>query len=137
MNVAHYEEIFEQFKHYHPYMENDIFDYRPRGDMGIRVNMTDGSKYDFDIITKAVRKVEDHGMAGMDDITDERCRASIAYHLTEYMGLRGFGQHTLAECTGISKGAIYNYINGRATPSATALRKMAQALDCSVNDLLG
>ena len=136
MNVAHYEEIFEQFKHYHPYMINDIFDYRPRGDMGIRVSMTDGAKYDFDTVTKAVRRVVDHRMSGVDDITDERCRASIAYHLTERMALKGFGQHTLADYTGISKGAISNYINGRATPSATALRKMAQVLDCSVADLL-
>ena len=93
-------------------------------------------KYDFDKNTKGVRRVKDYSMNGIKDITEERCRESISYHLTEMMGLRGYTQTTLAEYTGLGKGTIYNYINKKATPSATALRKMAQALDCSISDLL-
>lgn len=136
MNNRHYEDIFEEFKDYHPYLVNDYEDWRPRGDRGVRVIMKNGDKYDYDTITKCVRRVEDHSMFRAEDITEERCRASIAYHLTELMGLRGYTQQTLSEYTGLGKGSIYNYVNGKATPSATALRKMAQALDCSVADLL-
>lgn len=136
MNTRHYEGIFEQFKDYHPYLVDDYADWRPRGDRGVRVIMKNGTMYDFDIITKGVRRVEDHSMQTVEEITEERCRASIAYHLTELMGLKGYTQQTLSEYTGLGKGSIYNYVNGKATPSATALRKMAQALDCSVADLL-
>lgn len=136
MNTRHYEDIFEQFREYHPYLVDDYADWRPRGDRGIRVTMKNGTTYDFDAITKCVRRVENHSMFRAEEITEERCRASIAYHLTEQMGLKGYSQQTLAEYTGLGKGSIYNYVNGRATPSATALRKMAQALDCSVADLL-
>lgn len=136
MNINHYNEIFEQFTAYHPYLVNDVRDWRPRSDRGIRLIMEDGTMYDFDTITKGVRRVEDHGMYEMEEITEDRCRASIAYHLTELMGLKGYTQQTLSEYTGLGKGSIYNYINGRATPSATALRKLAQALDCSIADLL-
>ena len=136
MNTKHYDEIFEKFKEYHPYLIGDCSDWRPRGDRGIRVTMKDGTMYDFDIITKYVRRVEDYSMFRVEEITEDRCRASIAYHLTEQMGLKGFSQQTLSEYTGLGKGSIYNYINGKATPSATALRKMAQALDCSVADLI-
>lgn len=136
MNIDHYNEIFNQFTTYHPYLVNDVHDWRPRSDRGIRVTMEDGTMYDFDTITKCVRRVEDHGMHEIGEITEDRCRASIAYHLTELMGLKGYTQQTLSEHTGLGKGSIYNYINGKATPSATALRKMAQALDCSIADLL-
>lgn len=136
MNTKHYENIFEEFKDCHPYLIQDCIDWRPRGDRGIRASMKDGTMYDFDTITKCVRRVEDHVMLSAEDITEEHCRASIAYHLTELMGLKGHTQQTLSEYTGLGKGSIHNYINGKATPSATALRKMAQALDCSVADLL-
>lgn len=136
MNTQYYEEIFEEFAANHPYLVNDVDNYRPRGDRGIRLIMKNGMKYDFDNVTKGVRIVEDHGMFNAKDITEERCRASISYHLNEMMGVRGHTQQTLAEYTGLGKGSIYNYINGKATPSATALRKLAQALDCSIADLL-
>lgn len=136
MNTKHYEEIYEEFKAYHPYMADDVNDWRPRGDRGIRLFMKNSMQYDFDRVTKGVRRVKDYSMPRAEDITEERCRASIAYHLSEMMGLKGYTQQTLAECTGLGKGSIYNYVNGNSTPSATALRKMAQALDCSIADLL-
>lgn len=136
MNVKHYEEIFEEFKLHHPYLVGDVKDWRPRGDVGIRLTMSNGIRYDFDRVTKGIRLVKDHRMTDMDDITEERCRASISYHLTEMMGLKGFNQQSLAEYTGLGKGSINSYIKGKATPSATALRKMAAALDCSISDLL-
>lgn len=136
MNTKHYDEIFEEFKDYHPYLVNDVDNWRPRGDRGIRLFMKNGMQYDFDRVTKGVRRVKDYSMLNIKDISEERCRASIAYHLSEMMGLKGYTQQTLAECTGLGKGSIYNYLNGKSTPSATALRKMAQALDCSISDLL-
>lgn len=136
MNNNHYEDIFEQFKIYHPYLVNAVTDYRPRGDRGIRLIIDSGEMYDFDAVSKCIRRVEDNRMRGMKDITEENCRKSIAYHLTEHMNMKGYSQQTLAEDTGLGKGSIYNYLNGKATPSATALRRMAQALDCSVADLL-
>lgn len=136
MNDRHYESIFESFLHYHPYMEKDLKGWRPRGELGIRVTLTDGTEYDYDIVANSIRRVIDHSMHSMEDITEERCRASIAYHLIELMTLRGFSQNTLSEYTGLSKGSINNYINGTSTPSATALRKIARALDCNITDLL-
>ena len=136
MNNKHYESIFDSFLAHHPYMEKDVHDWRPRGDWGVRVELTDGTEYDYDTMSNGIRRVINHNMTTMEDITEERCRASISYHLTELMTLRGFSQNTLSDYTGLSKGSINNYINGTATPSATALRKLARALDCNITDLL-
>lgn len=136
MDKRYYENIVESFKDDHPYMEKDLHDWRPRSDSGIRVVLTDGSEYDYDIVTRGVRRVKKFTVSNPDDITDERCRESIAYHLNEYMTMRGFTQYSLSEYTGLGKGSIHNYMTGKATPSATALRKLAHALNCNITDLL-
>lgn len=136
MDERYYENIFQSFLDNHPYMEKELKKWRPRGEWGIRVTLMDDSEYDYDMITNGIRRVVDHRMTNMEDITEERCRASISYHLIELMTLRGFSQNILADYTGLSKGAINNYIKGTATPSATALRKLARALDCNITDLL-
>ena len=136
MRTEHYEEIFERFKQYHPYMANDAVDFRPRGDAGIRITMRDGSRYDYDMVTDSVRKSRVVDTKDILDITDEHCRSVIAYNLKEQMALKGFSQHTLSEYTGLSKGTIYNYLSESATPSATAMRKLSRALGCTIDELM-
>ena len=98
--------------------------------------MKDGRLLDYDIISHGLRPVRDYTANAIAEITDERCRESFAYRATELMNARGFTQHTLAEYTGISKGAINKYLNKNATPSMTALRKISYALQCSLDELL-
>lgn len=136
MNDTHYKEIFKDFTAHHPYMTGDVDDYRPRGEMGIRITMLNGTRYDYDIITRGVRMVKTFVADDIRDITDDYCRAALAYNLSERMSLKGYSQQTLAEDTGLSKGSIYNYLNQKATATATALRRMARALDCTVDELL-
>lgn len=136
MNIRYYENIFASFLDNHPYMEKELEDWRPRGEWGIRATLKDGSEYDYNISTNTIRRVVDHSMPKIEDVTEERCRASISYHLIELMAVKGFSQNTLSEYTGLSKGSINNYINGTATPSAIALVKIARALDCTVADLI-
>ena len=136
INTRWYDEIFEDLKNHHPYLIKDIKSVRPRGENGIRMEMCDGTKYDYDINTKGIRRVKDFYFQNSEDINDEWCRNSFVYHLTEQMDIKGFTQDTLAKKSGIAKGSINKYLHKQTTPSITALRKMAQALDCSVSDLL-
>lgn len=136
MNTKYYDEIYEEFKKHHPYAVNDVDDWRPRGDYGIRLSMKDGTKYDFDKLSMGIRRVNNYSFDSKDAITDEQCRESFAYHLVELMNLRGYNQQILAQYTGISKGSINGYINKTKTPSMTNMRKIAYALNCSVGELL-
>lgn len=56
---------------------------------------------------------------------------TVALRLQEAMRLRGKKQIDLVNETGIAKGTISNYINGRYEPKAPAIAKLAQVLDCS------
>lgn len=136
METRYYEQIFEDFKNNHPYLLNDVNDFRPRGEMGIRVIMRDGSLYDYDNITRGVRRVQSFDASDIENITDEYCRSAFSYNLTEQMSLKGYTQRTLADDTGLSKGTIHNYINKKATPTATALRRIAKVLNCTIDELL-
>lgn len=136
MNLKHYEDIYEMFTELYAYMVDDVVDYRPKGDLGIRLTMRNGDRYDFDTISKGVRRAVDRYELAKDEITDEKCRASFSNHLVEIMGIRGYTQRTLSEYTGISKGSINAYINKDKTPSLTNVRKIAYALDCSIAELL-
>lgn len=136
MNTKHYDEIFKIFSELYSGMVKDVADYRPKGDLGIRLTMRDGSRYDFDAISKGVRRPIDKLEMAKDEITDEMCRKSFSEHLVEKMAIKGYTQQTLSEYTGISKGSINSYINKTKTPSLTNVRKIAYALDCSIAELL-
>ena len=135
MNIKHYEEIVEEFKLHHPYMADEIADWRPRGDMGVRIKMTNGKVYDFHGPSKIIRNVETRPMHYDDAFDEEDWRRIFADRLCEYMCTKGITQQSLSEYTGISKGAINKYVNGKATPSAYVLSKLARAFDCTIMDL--
>lgn len=136
MSTKYYEEMFNTFKEYHPYMAQDAVDYRPKSDIAIRLTMQNGTRYDFDIISKSVHRVQDNYKLQKDQITDMQCRKSFSCHLSEMMTVKGYNQQRLSEYTGISKGSINSYLNATKTPSLTNVRKIAYALDCSIAELL-
>ena len=136
MNTEYYESIFDDFKKRHPYMLDDVLDYNPRGEMGIRIKLANGDSYDYDIMTRGLRKTKFFSIEDISEVTEERCRSVLAHNLSERMALKGYSQQNLAEHTGLSKGTIYNYIHGTSTASAIALRKLAMALNCTIDELL-
>lgn len=136
MNVKHYEDIFNRFEEASPHLAAMVDDWRPRGDWGIRVTLTDGAKYDYDIYSPAPRPVKNLNWEDANKLDEQQCREAFAYRLKDIMTVRGHTQWTLAEYTGLSRGTINNYIHAKATPSLVAIKKIAQALDCSVTELI-
>lgn len=135
IDTKYYENKFDELKLYHPYLIDHISNVRPRGDKGIRVTLDDGTQYDFGSMGSGIRRVISHEIDKVEDISEERFREVFVYNLTELMEARGFNQQTLAEYSGLSKGAINNYLNKKATPSFTAVQRIARALNCSINEL--
>ena len=57
--------------------------------------------------------------------------STTSIRLQEIMNKRGMKQAELARLTGISRGAISNYVLGRYEPKSDIINKFAKALDCS------
>ena len=97
--------------------------------------MTDGTKYDYHAMSKTIRNVKERPMHHDNLYDEEEWREVFADRLSELICTKGLSQQSLAEYTGLSKGAINNYISKKSTPSGYALSKLARALDCTVMDL--
>lgn len=63
--------------------------------------------------------------------------ATVSERLQKIMAVRNVKQADLARSTGISRGAISNYVLGRYEPKADIIGKLANALNCSATWLWG
>ena len=57
--------------------------------------------------------------------------------ISEYRKMKGISQKDFAEKLGISAGNLCEWEKGRIEPSITALIKMSELLDISVDELIG
>lgn len=135
MNIKHYEEVYDKFKEAAPHLAKMVEDYRPRGDFGIRVTLSDGNQYDYDVHYPAPRLVKHIVLENASEIDEQQCRELFAYRMQDAMKRRGHNQVSLSEYTGISKATINNYIHAKNTPTLVHMRKIAHALDCTVGEL--
>ena len=135
INTTKYENFYEDLKRYYPYMVDKIVEVRPWGGHGIQLLLHDGSKYNYDPRIHSMRKYEEYDPKQIEKMNDESCRNIFAINLIELMDAKGFNQRTLSERTGLSTGIIHKYINEKASPSLTALHKLAYVLDCTIGDL--
>lgn len=138
MNIStkYYEGLFGEFELYHPYLAEHVVDVEPWGERGIRVTLEDGSRFNYETSSHSIRRVVEHKVEQIDDITDDSCRSAFAVNLIDMMTARGFTQQTLAEYSGLSKGVINKYVNKKATPTVTAVYRLAYALNCAPAELM-
>lgn len=57
--------------------------------------------------------------------------STTSERLQEMMRIKNIKQADLAKATGISRGAISNYVLGRYEPKSDVINKLAKALNCS------
>ena len=61
----------------------------------------------------------------------------FAHRIKNLRSEKGYSQKKLGELVGVSKVSIFNYENNLQQPSVEILIKLAKALNCSVDYLLG
>lgn len=70
----------------------------------------------------------------VNQLTEEQEKREFAYRLRSLMGRRGIGQEELAVMIGTSQTMISHYVSGKFMPNAIVLRKIAKALNYSMDD---
>ena len=70
----------------------------------------------------------------LNDLTEEQERKEFAYRLRSLMGRRGVTQDMLADQINVTQAMISRYVRGDAIPSSIVLRKIAKALNYSMDD---
>lgn len=135
IDTSYYEDKLEELKRYHPHIFSHIKKVRPRGEGGIRVTLDDGSQYDYISSAIGIRRVVSYSPSEIDEITEGSSRKLLIYRLSDLMEQNGFSQQTLAQRAGLSKATVHKYLHGEASPTLTALRRMAYALGVTVGEL--
>lgn len=69
-------------------------------------------------------------------MTEQEWRDRFAFILRKKMRNKNMTQRELADAADISEVAVSNYIKGKRTPRADYIVKMANALECSTDELI-
>ena len=69
-------------------------------------------------------------------ISKEEAKARISANVDRLCQERGLSWYRLSQLVGVSDQQIANICNGRHEPTASLLNRIAEALECSMDDLM-
>lgn len=132
MNMA--DVLFEEFKLYEPNLWKLAGNWYMFDHFELMVVLNDGRKILYDGLEKTTRMID--ASYSDEDLSEVQFRFEFSRRLRKKMQQSGFDQRMLSEKSGVSVVTLSAYMNGRSTPSLFITRKIAQALNCSVEELL-
>ena len=129
------EVVMDEFVHTYSYLEKDIVDWYPSGQLEVTVRLRDGSKYSYDYLGKVCKRIcksnyQENRLLNEEEVADE-----FAYRLSKKMRYRNVTQRELSDLTNISVPAIGSYVRGEKMPSLYIVYLIARALACSISEL--
>lgn len=123
--------LIKRFKNDYTYMADDIVDAEVRDKWTVDLTMKDGRKLQYDCMDGSAQVIKNSS-----DMNDTEWKKALGRRIRRYLWLRGMTQKELADEMKISQGIISSYINGNNLPSARNLKKISDALNCTVSDLV-
>lgn len=131
----YWEPVFNEFVDRYPDLAEDIIDWYPSAQLEITVRLKDGRKYAYDWMVKSAWIIHDPE-DDTEELSEMEWRSMFSKNLLRKMRNIGMTQDELSYITGISQVTISKYINRKATPSTYNVRKIANALKCSIGELI-
>ena len=126
--------VINDFERHYPKIAEEVIDWYPVNQNEIIVKTRDGSKYTYTFVGNKLIQFYDSNdknefdeATWKDEFSNRLQRKMLTLHIT---------QDELSVRTGISKVSLSRYMNGKASPSAYNLQRIADALYCSVSELM-
>ena len=129
----YWEPIYDDFVQRYPELVEQMIDWYPSGQLEIAIRLKTGQKYIYDWLENLLVKIYDPD--DMTKETEEEWEIKFSNNLKRKLRNIGMTQDLLAFETGISVVTINKYTNGKSIPNAYNLRKIANALKCSLYEL--
>lgn len=147
MNNSHYEYILKECKMRCPLISNNIDHWYPYSEDAIIVVRTDGGAVHYDNIFKcytykeSVDELEsfldfDESKYYRENDYKQAWSLNFAKKLYVKMIKASVNQVELADRTGLSQASIAGYVNGIKMPTIYNAKKIADTLNCTLNDLV-
>ena len=111
--------------------ENEIAEIRELNEWDLLIVFHSGRKVILDRFTGYHKNIF---YKDINELTEEQEKREFAYRLRSLMGRKGISQDRLAEMINTSQVMISRYVRGETMPGAIVLRKIAKALDYSMDD---
>lgn len=121
--------LIRNFKFYNPNLAERIASCEATGPTEIIVTLDNGERVIYDDMDSATEYIREN----FDEYT---WRSRFGRRLLRKMQFAGLNRKMLSERSGVSLGSIGNYISGKCIPSLYIAECLANAIGCSVEDLL-
>lgn len=129
-----WEPILRDLEFFCPHIMERMIDWYPIGRNEIYIKTDDGERYSYQFIGHSLKRLGPVRKTKV-TMTEEEWRKMFSRRLYRRMRSTGMLQDRLSSLTGISPVSLSKYVNGKATPSTYNLRRIADALNCSMNEL--
>jgi len=111
--------------------EEDILSYEALNEHDLLITYRNGKKEIYDTYNNTSRRINQPDSNNMDD---SQMRLNFRRRLQTIMNRKWVTQDELAQRINSSQQMISRYLTGQSIPSALTIKKIADALDCNVND---
>ena len=111
--------------------ENEIAELKELNEWDLLIVFHNGKKV---ILDRYTGYHKDIFYKDVKELTEEQEKREFAYRLRSLMNRKWITQEQLADQINTSQVMISRYVRGETIPSAITLRKMAKALECSMDD---
>ena len=126
--------VIETFERDYPHVARKLVDWYPIGRNEIVIKIESGDRFVYRYIGSSLSKIDDTDIDG-EELDESAWRNKFSERLCKKMREVGVERWRLSQLTGISEVSISRYMNGKATPSAFNLERIAIALKCSSSEL--
>lgn len=111
--------------------EEDILSYEALNEHDLLITYRNEKKEIYDTYNNTSRRINQPNSNNMDD---SQMRLNFRRRLQTIMNRKWVTQDELAQRINSSQQMISRYLTGQSIPSALTIKKIADALDCNVND---
>lgn len=111
--------------------EEDILSYEALNEHDLLITYRNGKKEIYDTYNNTSHRINQPNSNNMDD---SQMQLNFRRRLQTIMNRKWVTQDELAQRINSSQQMISRYLTGQSIPSALTLKKIADALDCNVND---
>lgn len=111
--------------------ENEIAELKELNEWDLLIEFYNGKKVILDRFTGYHKTIFYNNL---NELTEEQEKKEFAYRLRSLMNRKRITQEQLADKLNTTQVMISRYVRGETIPSAITLRKIAKALDCSMDD---
>lgn len=130
-----YFEVIDSFRTYHPKTYEKMRCCRPAGRFNIEITCHDGTQWYYNFFEHSIRRTD---IDREDDYADNKdaLRREFGIRLKNKLKEEQITQKMLSEMTGISENTISAYIRGARSAEWSVIRKIANAIHCSTDELI-